>query len=196
MPALANPRHEAFAQAFVASLSNNRKGKNTATAAYLAAGYSASRDSARRAASRLMTFVDTVAARVAELQAEQVARLQPKLDLSKERVGRRLDEASRIAEEDRNPSAMAASELGIAKVFGHIRQQVEVSSQSFANAKSIADIGKMLLQQVGHNAPSDADISEAIEAHDQLVASLNAIRDRAQALTLEGDKAMARSSLA
>ena len=184
MPALANPRHEAFAQAFVASLSNNRKGKNTATAAYLAAGYSASRDSARRAASRLMTFVDTVAARVAELQAEQVARLQPKLDLSKERVGRRLDEASRIAEEDRNPAAMTASELGIAKVFGHIREQV--SSQSFANAKSIADIGKMLLQQVGYNAPSDADTSEAIEAHDQLIASLNAIRDRAQQPTLEG----------
>jgi len=107
------------------------------------------------------------------------------LDLSKERVGRRLDEASRIAEEDRNPAAMAAPEMGIAKVFGHIREQVEVSSQSFANAKSIADIGKMLLQQVEHNAPSDADIAEAIEAHDVMIERLNAIRDRARQLMLE-----------
>src|SRR5262245_66176629 len=42
--------------------------------------------------------VKPILERVRELQAEQNKRLEPKLDLSKERVGRRLDQASRIAE--------------------------------------------------------------------------------------------------
>ena len=42
------------------------------------------------------------------------------------------------------------------------------------------DIGIGLLAQVGHSSPSEADISLAIEANDVLVATLEAIRDRAQ----------------
>jgi hypothetical protein len=38
MPALQNPRWEKFCQALVASLSDKAQGKNTAKAAYLAAG--------------------------------------------------------------------------------------------------------------------------------------------------------------
>jgi hypothetical protein len=59
MPALDNPRWEAFAQAIVAGLCNERpNGKNTAKAAYLAAGYSPTNDNAARAAaSRLLTNV-------------------------------------------------------------------------------------------------------------------------------------------
>ena len=73
MPALANPRHEAFAQALVASLSGDRKGKNTAKAAYLAAGYKClPGHSAEVLASRLLRKVEPIAARVAELQADQV----------------------------------------------------------------------------------------------------------------------------
>jgi hypothetical protein len=64
--------------------------------------------------------MQTIANRVRELQAEALERQKTKIDLSRERVGARLDKASRIAEEGRNASAMATSELGIAKVFGHI----------------------------------------------------------------------------
>jgi len=187
MPALANPRHEAFAFAIFQGLSGEtRKVRAQSTAYRVAYPNCAEGHSAEVAASRLLRRVEPIMARVRELQAESNARLQPEIDFSRERVGRRLDHASRIAEADRNASAMATSELGIAKVFGHITDKIEVNQQSFANAKSINDIGRMLLQQVGHNAPSDADISEAIEAHDQLIASLNAIRDRAQQLMLEG----------
>src|SRR5262245_66695403 len=98
MPALANPRWERFAQCLVASLSD-KLGKNTFKAAYIAAGYSARGHSAEELASRLLRKVEPIAARVKELQAQQLARIQPKLDLSKERVGRRLDLASRIAEQ-------------------------------------------------------------------------------------------------
>lgn len=186
MPALSNPRHEAFAQAFVASLASDRKGKNTATAAYLAAGYKANKESARRCASRLLTFVDTISARVAELQHEAQARLQPKLDVSLERIGRRLDLASRLAEQAESPqtSAIVAAELGIAKVFGHITDKHEdVTKPNFEHAESLNDVGIKLLQSVGYAAPSASDVALALDAHAALIEQLEAIAERAQALT-------------
>src|SRR5438128_12304652 len=41
--------------------------------------------------------------RVRELQAEAAQRLEHKLDVSRERIGKRLDLASTIAEQERNP---------------------------------------------------------------------------------------------
>src|SRR5262249_37008680 len=55
--------------------------------------------------------------RIGELQAEANKRLEPKIDLSRERIGRRLHLASQMAEQDRNPNGITAAELGIAKVF-------------------------------------------------------------------------------
>jgi hypothetical protein len=75
--------------------------------------------------------------------------------------------------------------LGIAKVFGHFDQTNQNQSESFADAKSMRDVGVMLLSQVGVSAPSDADITAAIEAHDQLIAALETIAQRSQALVLE-----------
>lgn len=188
MPALANAKHEAFSQAFVASLSNKTQGKNTQAAAYLAAGYSTkTKAAASQCAYRLLKFVDTVAGRVAELQQEQVARLKPKIDLSKERVGRRLDLASRIAEEEGNASAIATSELGIAKVFGHITEKSEVKlSTDYSSAKTEQDIGRQLLQQVGFEQPDALSIERAVEANRLFVEQLMQIRDQAVTLELDG----------
>src|SRR5262249_34317703 len=72
---------------------------------------------------RLVRNAKPILDRGRELQAEANARQQSKIDLSRERVGRRLDKASRIAEEQGNASAMAASELGIAKVFHNVQEQ-------------------------------------------------------------------------
>jgi hypothetical protein len=47
------------------------------------------------------------------------------------------------------------------------------------------DIGIMLLSQVGVSEPSDHDITAAIEAHDRLIETLEAIAQRSQALVLE-----------
>jgi hypothetical protein len=185
MPALANPRWERFAQCLVASLSDKLEGKNTFKAAYIAAGYSARGHSAEELASRLLRKVEPIAARVKELQAQQLARIQPKLDLSKERVGRRLDLASRIAEQQQNAAAIATSELGIAKVFGHFDATNDRDPTDFASAKSMQDIGRKLLQSVGFALPDDASIQAAIEANDAFIARLEAIRDSAQVLTLE-----------
>src|SRR6516162_8835880 len=119
MPALANPRHEAFAQAIVAGLSDNASRETFSNGkAYKRAGYLPSNtNAADAAASRLLRKVKPILERVRELQAEATKRLQPKLDLSRERIGRDLDQASRIAAEQKNASAMVASVLGIAKVF-------------------------------------------------------------------------------
>jgi hypothetical protein len=186
MPPLANPRHEAFALAILQGLSDEtRKARAQSTAYRVAYPNCAEGHSAEVAASRLLRRVEPIMARVRELQAESNARLQPKIDFSRERVGRRLHRASEIAEADRNASAMVTSELGIAKIFGHLDQANQNQSVSFSDAKSMQDIGRMLLSQVGVSAPSEGDIQAAIDAHDQLIAALETIAQRSQALVLE-----------
>jgi len=89
MPPHNNPRWEAFAQAIVKGLASDKpNGKNTQKAAYLAAGYSPTTEpAAEAAASRLLRKVKPILERVRELQAQALARLDPKLDISRERVG-------------------------------------------------------------------------------------------------------------
>lgn len=187
MPALSNPRWEQFAQAIVASFAGKTRLEQAQSTAYQRAGYLAKPgNSAEAAASRLLRRVKPILDRVKELQAEQNARIQRKLDVSKDRVARRLDLASTIAEEDRNPSAIATNELGIAKLFGHITDKSETKvTTDYANAQSPEDIGRMLLQQVDFDDPDEASIQAAIKANDDFAQVLMAIRDKAQGLTSE-----------
>ena len=162
MPALANPRHERFAQLIVEGLMNGERKAYSQGRAYIAAGYEA-KDAGKRggsaeaAASRLLNRVKPIIDRVRELQAEATKRLQPKLDLSRERIGRDLDQASRIAAEQKNASAMVASALGIAKVFHSVPNASE-NPLDFKSATSMHDIGRKLLMSVGFENPDDASI--------------------------------------
>ena len=187
MPALQNPRWEKFCQALVASLSAQAEGKNTLKNAYISAGYSARGHSAEELGSRLLRKVEPIAQRIKEIQAQQVARIQPKLDVSKERIGRRLHMASEMAEQDRNPHAVVASELGLAKVFGHLNGEPQHDAIDFKQARSMTDIGRKLLQSVGFASPDDASIQAAIEANVAFVGRLEAIRDAAQGPTIDQD---------
>ena len=47
------------------------------------------------------------------------------------------------------------------------------------------DIGRKLLQSVGFKEPDDISIQAAIELNDRFISGLEAIRDKAQGLTLE-----------
>jgi hypothetical protein len=180
MPALSNPRHERFAQAIFAGLSGETRIARAQSTAYLKAYPNCSNgNSAEAAASRLLRRVKSILERVRELQAEQNKRLEPKLDLSKERVGRRLDKASRIAEHQGNAAAMATSELGIAKVFGLIGASDDYNPTDYSNAKSPQDLGRMLLQSVGLNAPSTAEIAKAVALNDAFVDGLERLKDMA-----------------
>jgi hypothetical protein len=172
MPALSNPRHERYAQAFFAGLGNGI----TQHEAYKQAGYTVRNYSATKAcASRLMR---TIANRVAELQREQTERLERKLDLSKERVGKRLDLASRMAEQQENPNALGTIETSIAKVFGHITDKTEATITNTTPIPQTSEaIAVHLLADVGLTSPDAAAQERALAAYDTMVATLERIRD-------------------
>jgi hypothetical protein len=184
MPALANPRHEAFAQAIFAGLTGKTRIERAQSTAYLEAYPSCSPGPAAWTnASRLLRRAK-VWERIGELQAEANKRLEPKIDLSRERIGRRLHLASQMAEQDRNPNGITAAELGIAKVF-HPVDAPDPNHIDFNSAQSMQDIGRKLLQSIGFKEPDDASIREAIELNDTFIDGLQAIHQRAQALMLE-----------
>ena len=189
MPALNNPRWERFAQLIVQGLIDGDRKAYSQGRAYIAAGYEA-KDAGKRggsaeaAASRLLNRVKPIIDRVRELQAEATKRLQPKLDLSRERIGRNLDYASNLAKQQNNAQAIVASELGIARVF-HRLDTPQDSPQDFNSAKSMQDICRKLLQSVGFKEPDDVSIEAAIAANDRFIDELQQIHQRAQALTVE-----------
>jgi hypothetical protein len=186
MPALSNPRYERFAQALFAGLAGETRVDRAQSRAYLTAYPNCSNgNSAEAAASRLLRRVKPILERVRELQAEQNKRLEPKLDLSRERIGRDLDKASRLAEQQGNAAAMVSSALGIAKVF-HSSPEAEQGPLDFKSATSMHDIGRKLLMTVGMQNPDDASIELAIEANDSFVARLEAIASKALR-TIESD---------
>src|SRR5262245_57256257 len=181
MPALSNPRHERFAQALFAGLAGDTRIKRAQSTAYLAAYPNCSKGNpAEAAASRLLRRVKPIIERVRELQAEANQRLEPKLDISRETIGKRLPKASHMAEQQENPAAMATCELGMAKVF-HAATTENTERIDFNSAQSMQDIGRKLLQSVGFREPDDASIAEAVEANDLLIDTLQAIHKRAQA---------------
>ena len=189
MPALANPRWERFALALFAGLDGKTRIERAQSTAYLAAYPNCKPgNSAEAAASQLLRRIKPITERIRELQAEQSAKIQKKIDLSRERVGRRLDLASQMAERQENPNGIATAELGIAKVFHRIEERIEEREENkldFQSAQSLHEIGERLLQSVGFREPDDVSIQAAIEANDTLIATLEAIRDAAQGLTIE-----------
>jgi hypothetical protein len=175
MPALANPRWEAFAQALFIGLAGKTRQERAHSTAYLVAYPSCSPGkSAGAAAARLLARVSPILDRVRELQAEQAKRTQKKIDISRDRLAIRLDMASTLAEQQGNVAGIVSSELGLAKVFG-LDSAKENAPQSFKDAKDINDIGKRLLISVGLREPSDEAVSLAIEANNAFVARLEQI---------------------
>jgi len=183
MPALKNPRHEAFAQAIFSGITNAKGGAHSQAEAYRRAGYHVTNgNSAKACASRLLTFANGIAERIKELQAiaaEQAVE-------SAEKMTRELNEVLREARADKAHSAAVSAILGKAKILNIAEQHDFRSGQiDFSQASSMQDIGRKLLQSVGFREPDDVSIQAAIEANDAFIARLEVIRDRAQGLTLE-----------
>src|SRR5262249_23020452 len=131
--------------------------------------------------------------RVAELQAEANKRIEDKLDLSRETIGKRLRIASRMAERQENPAALAQCELGMARVFHSNITQDDTTNIDFTKARSMQDIGRKLLQSVGFAAPDDDSIKAAIEANNIFVDALQTIHSRA-ARTLDAAPMLTESA--
>jgi hypothetical protein len=68
--------------------------------------------------------------------------------------------------------------MGKAKILNFTNEQPK--PQDWNTAQSMQDIGRKLLQSIGFSAPDDASIQAAIEANDEFIARLEAIRDQAQ----------------
>src|SRR5262249_32620094 len=106
MPALANPRWERFALALFAGLDGKTRIERAQSTAYLTAYPNCKPgNSAESAASQLLRRIKPITERVRELQEEQSRKIQKKIDLSKERIGRRLD----LAQSDGRTSAKSRS---------------------------------------------------------------------------------------
>jgi hypothetical protein len=176
MPPLPNPRHEAFAQALFIGLGGKTRQERSQQHAYLTAYPNSSTAAAKTSASRLLTRANHIFERVRELQAEQAARTRRKIDVSRERLARDLDEAITMAKGQQNVAGIVSGALGIAKVFG-IDQGDKNAVQSFKTANSMQDIGERLLRSVGLANPSAEAINAAIQANDAFVSRLEAIRD-------------------
>jgi hypothetical protein len=132
MPALKNPRWEAFAQALFIGLGGKTRLERAQSTAYLQAyPGSAAPGSAKASAARLLARVSPILDRVRELQAEQAKRTQRKIDISRDRIARNLDLASTIAQQDRNVAGIVSSEMGLAKVFGLELRWSRLSGQIF-----------------------------------------------------------------
>src|SRR5262249_24263694 len=187
MPALDNPRWERFALALFAGLDGKTRLERAQSTAYLVAYPNCKPgNSAESAASQLLRRIKPITDRVRELPAEQSAKIQKKIDLSKERVGRRLNLASEMAEQQQNPAAIVNSELGIAKVFHRIDEPTD-KSQDFSSAQSMTDIGRKLLQAVGFKEPDDVAIQRAVEATDFFFNGLQQIYKDAKSFTFDQD---------
>src|SRR5436190_7744815 len=183
MPVLANPRHEAFAQAIFNGIVDAKGGASSQAEAYRRAGYHVSNgNSARACASRLLTFANGIGERIEELQAQAAERAQESAD----KCVRELNELRRDAHSDKAYGAAVAAVMGKAKILNLVvDQHALVPAQDFSTANSMHEIGKRLLQSIGFTEPDDASIQAAIEANDSFIARLETIRDSAQGLTIE-----------
>ena len=174
MPALSNPRHEAFAQAIFSGIINGKGGAHSQTEAYRRAGYHVTNgNGAKACASRLLTFANGIAERIKELQtiaAEQAIE-------SADKCVQELNELRREVIADKAYAAAVSAVMGKAKILNLTVDQHEFHGKiDFSQANSMEDIGRKLLQSIGFREPDDVSIREAIEANDEFIKELERIR--------------------
>jgi hypothetical protein len=178
MPALKNPRHEAFAQAIFSGIVDAKGGAHSQAEAYRRAGYNVTNgNSARACASRLLTFANGIGERIRELQDIAAAHAIESAD----KCVQELNQLRRDAHSDKAYGPAVSAVMGKAKLLGLVTEKHEdVTKPDFSKATSLNDIGVKLLQSVGYSAPSDEDVSLALDAHASFTATLEAIAERAQ----------------
>src|SRR5262249_40933094 len=96
-----------------------------------------------------------------------------------EKMARELNEIQYEARADKAHAAAVSAVLGKARVLNIIPDET-ARPIDFAQANSMQDIGRKLLQSVGFDSPDDVSIAQAIEANDAFIACLEVIRDQAQ----------------
>ena len=101
-------------------------------------------------------------------------------------MARELNEIQYEARADKAHAAAVSAVLGKARIL-NIMSDESAKPIDFAQANSMQDLGRKLLQSVGFASPDDVSIQAAIEANDAFIGRLEAIRDNAQRLTINQD---------
>ena len=173
MPALKNPRHEAFAQAIFGGIVNAKGGAHSQAEAYRRAGYNVTNgNSAKACASRLLTFANGIGERIRELQAIAADQAVE----SAEKMARELNEIQHEARADKAHAAAVSAVLGKAKVLNITVEKHEIVESSNM-PKNSEEIALELLADVGVTDPDEETKRRALEAYDLMIATLEQIRD-------------------
>jgi hypothetical protein len=180
MPALKNPRHEAFAQAIFGGIVNAKGGAHSQAEAYRRAGYNVTNgNSAKACASRLLTFANGIGERIRELQAIAADQAVE----SAEKMARELNEIQHEARADKAHAAAVSAVLGKAKVLNITVDKHEIVSSEAGMIKTSDDIALELLADVGVTDPDEETKRRWLEAYDLMIATLEVIRDEELGLT-------------
>jgi len=185
MPALKNPRHEAFARAIFIGLFqpdlHPTHGHAYNAAGYRAIGAGEPGGAAEVNACRLLKKAK-ILERVHELQAQAAEDTKETAD----KCVQELNELRRDAHHNKAYGAAVAAVMGKVKILNLIVDQHQFRGEiDFSTARNMHDVGRKLLQSVGFKEPDDVSIQAAIEANDAFIDRLQAIHQRAQALTID-----------
>jgi len=185
MPALKNPRHEAFARAIFIGLFqpdlHPTHGHAYNAAGYRAIGAGEPGGAAEVNACRLLKKAK-ILERVHELQAQAAEDTKE----TAEKCVQELNQLRKDAHSNKAYSAAVAAVMGKAKILNLIVDQHDFrGTVDFSQASSMEDIGRKLLQSIGFKEPDDVSIRAAIELNDTFIDGLQAIYRRAQSVTLE-----------
>ena len=186
MPALKNPRHEAFARAIFIGLFqpdlHPTHGHAYNAAGYRAIGAGEPGGAAEVNACRLLKKAK-ILERVHELQAQAAEHTKE----TAEKCVQELNQLRKDAHSNKAYSAAVAAVMGKAKILNLTVDQHDFRSGQidFSQASSMEDIGRKLLQSVGFKEPDDVSIQAAISANDRFIDELQQIHQRAQALTFD-----------
>jgi hypothetical protein len=149
MPALKNPRHEAFAQAIFKGLADGL----TQGECYLAAGYGGQRkgkDAARFHASRLLHKYG-ILERVRELQEQAAKAKKATVDT----IVDELETARQIARENKQASAMVSASTAKAKILGLEINRTEIGRPGDFNVRTKQELAERYLTNAGADNITD-----------------------------------------
>jgi hypothetical protein len=141
LPALANLKHEAFAQELFRGIAEGRSHGES----YTAAGYTKNLNAAKADASRLLKASKHIISRVQELQRETARKKQVTI----ESIVDELDDARTIAQRNEQASAMVQATSVKAKVCGLFVEKTEVGKPGdFEGVNSRAELADRFLLQM------------------------------------------------
>jgi len=173
MPALDNPRHEAFARALFAGLHAETRIERAQSTAYRIAYPScAPGNSAEAAASRLLRRVKPICDRVNELVAE----LAKQKKVTIETITDEYNEARAKADRLDQTAVMLEASKAKAKLYGLVVDKAELTNKDNKDTpKDSNDIAIALLADVGIVEPDEDAKAKALEAYDAMIATLERI---------------------